>query len=172
MATNKRGISGRNIYVDKRNRVIYYDWLTKKGYIIEPKLEEKYKLYQNRFILIFCGLVLCIDYFNGWLLFVAALVGAFVAVEFIFRFFFLRRLRTVANVDRTKKLTVLQEVIESRDKKRALLKAALYSVFGILVIVNAYTSNFELVPFIACIGIALFAFYYVVINLIGYTKIK
>lgn len=172
MATNKRGISGRNIYVDKRNRIVYYDMITKKGYIIDPKEEEKYKLYQNRFVLIFCAMILCFDFFSGWLTFMAGLAVSFLIIELVFRFAFLNKLRTVANVERAKHLSVLDEVIQTQDKKRALLKATLYSAFGILIIVNAYSSNYETIPFLACIGVAVFAFYYVIVNLIGFSKIK
>ena len=30
-------LSGRNIYTDKQGRTIYYDWVTKQGYLIEKK---------------------------------------------------------------------------------------------------------------------------------------
>ena len=33
-------LSGRNIYTDKKGRVIFYDMLTKKGYLIDKKSEN------------------------------------------------------------------------------------------------------------------------------------
>ena len=33
-------LSGRNIYTDKRKRTIYYDFVTKQGYLIEKKNEN------------------------------------------------------------------------------------------------------------------------------------
>ena len=32
---NKSNISGRNIYLDRHGQTVYYDSLTKKGYLID-----------------------------------------------------------------------------------------------------------------------------------------
>lgn len=33
-------LSGRNIYTDKKGRVIFYDMITKKGYLVDKKHEN------------------------------------------------------------------------------------------------------------------------------------
>lgn len=45
-------LSGRNIYTDKKNRTIYYDGLTKQGYLIEKKDENKIVFFKNRIVII------------------------------------------------------------------------------------------------------------------------
>ena len=34
-------LSGRNIYTDKKGRVIFYDMITKKGYLVDKKHETR-----------------------------------------------------------------------------------------------------------------------------------
>ena len=52
-------LSGRNIYTDKKKRVIYYDWLTKQGYLVEKKYEGPVMFYQNRIVIILFIAILC-----------------------------------------------------------------------------------------------------------------
>ena len=41
-SNDKGNISGRNIYLDRNGQTVYYDWLTKKGYLIDKKDEGKF----------------------------------------------------------------------------------------------------------------------------------
>lgn len=168
----KKGISGNHIYIDKRNRYIHYDNFTKKGYLIDRQSEDKYRLYQNRFIFIVCLMVLCIDFFSSWFTFFGFFAILFVLIELVFRYTFLLKLRTVATIEKATKYTMVKEVAESKDKKKVLLKIGLYSAFGVLIIVNAYLSDFDTSTFILCLGLSFFAFYYVYINILAYFKIK
>ena len=51
-------LSGRNIYTDKQGRTIYYDWVTKQGYLIEKKSEKAALFYKNRFAVILMAAIL------------------------------------------------------------------------------------------------------------------
>ena len=53
-------LSGRNIYSDKKKRVIYYDSLTKQGYLIEKKNEGRILFFQNRLVIILFIAILCV----------------------------------------------------------------------------------------------------------------
>lgn len=46
---NSGNITGRNIYLDNHGQTVFYDVLTKKGYIIDSKVESKFYLLKNRF---------------------------------------------------------------------------------------------------------------------------
>ena len=46
-------LSGRNIYTDKKGRVIFYDMITKKGYLVDKKHENSALFFKNRFVV--CG---------------------------------------------------------------------------------------------------------------------
>ena len=52
-------LSGRNIYTDKKKRVIYYDSLTKQGYLVDKKSEGPIMFYQNRLVIILFAAILC-----------------------------------------------------------------------------------------------------------------
>ena len=49
---NSNNISGRNIYLDRQGQTVYYDSISKCGYIIDKKVEGKFFVYKNRFVLI------------------------------------------------------------------------------------------------------------------------
>ena len=66
MAQNKQkkvdkksnNISGRNIYLDRQGQTVYYDPISKCGYIIDKKVEGKFFVYKNRFVLILMIMIL------------------------------------------------------------------------------------------------------------------
>ena len=43
-------LSGRNIYTDKKGRVIFYDMITKKGYLVDKKHENSALFFKNHFV--------------------------------------------------------------------------------------------------------------------------
>ena len=51
-------LSGRNIYTDKQNRTIYYDWVTKKGYLVGSKDAQAATFYKNRFAVILIAVMI------------------------------------------------------------------------------------------------------------------
>ena len=52
-------LSGRNIYTDKKGRVIYYDRITKKGYLVDKERENAAQFYKNRMVVILFAAILC-----------------------------------------------------------------------------------------------------------------
>ena len=63
-SNDKGNISGRNIYLDRNGQTVYYDWLTKKGYLIDKKDEGKFYVYKNRLDLAFAVLIVV----NAWMM--------------------------------------------------------------------------------------------------------
>ena len=59
-------LSGRNVYTDKRKRTIYYDRLTKQGYLIHKQNENRILFFQNRFVIILFAAILCAGTFLSW----------------------------------------------------------------------------------------------------------
>ena len=53
-------LSGRNVYTDKRKRTIYYDRLTKQGYLIHKQNENRMLFFQNR-LSSFCSRPSCVQ---------------------------------------------------------------------------------------------------------------
>ena len=60
-------LSGRNIYTDKRKRTIYYDWLTKQGYLVQKQHENRMLFFKNRFVVILFAAILCAGTFLTWM---------------------------------------------------------------------------------------------------------
>ena len=52
-------LSGRNIYTDKKGRVIFYDMITKKGYLVDKKHENS-ALFLKTVLLYFCLRQFCL----------------------------------------------------------------------------------------------------------------
>ena len=63
---NSGNITGRNIYLDNHGQTVFYDVLTKKGYIIDSKVESKFYLLKNRFFLVAIVIILFGEYFSSW----------------------------------------------------------------------------------------------------------
>lgn len=109
-------LSGRNIYTDKQGRTIYYDWVTKQGYLIEKKSEKAALFYKNRFAVILMAAIL----FGATFLTViqAVIAGAVMLVlaELTFRLSFLKKLEPVRDVDFEKRVSGLQYIVTEKSK--------------------------------------------------------
>lgn len=60
-------LSGRNIYTDKKGRVIFYDMITKKGYLVDKKHENSALFFKNRFVVLLFAAILFGATFLTWL---------------------------------------------------------------------------------------------------------
>ena len=74
-------LSGRNIYTDKKKRVIYYDTLTKQGYLIDKKNEGAIMFYQHRVVIILVAAILCAGTLLTWQQATPAGAALFAVVE-------------------------------------------------------------------------------------------
>ena len=92
-------LSGRNIYTDKKNRTIYYAGLTKQGYLIEKKDENKIVFFKNRIVIILFAAILCAGTFLTWPQAALAGVLLFALVEIYYRASFFKKLQPVTDVD-------------------------------------------------------------------------
>lgn len=169
---NNRNITGRNIYLDNHGQTVFYDILTKKGYIIDSKVESKFYLLKNRFFLIAIAIILFGEYFSSWIQ--AALTGAVICIliELYFRFMFLKGLREAKKFDRGKRQTMLLATIESNEPKKALLRAVLYCAFAILIIANALMIKADIAIMVVSVLLCIVASYCAVINIIALVKMR
>ena len=165
-------LSGRNIYTDKQNRTIYYDWVTKQGYLIEKKNESAALFYKNRFAVILMAAIL----FGATFLTViqAVIAGAVMLVlaEAVFRLSFLKKLEPVRDVDFEKRVSGLQYIVNEKSKGRTLMLAVLYLLLAVLVILNAVDQEYGtgLMVFSGCI--AAIGVYFSLLHFVGLAKIS
>ena len=163
-------LSGRNIYTDKQGRTIYYDWVTKQGYLIEKKSEKAALFYKNRFAVILMAAIL----FGATFLTViqAVIAGAVMLVlaELTFRLSFLKKLEPVRDVDFEKRVSGLQYIVTEKSKGRVLMLAVLYLLLAVLVVLNAFDQKYgsRVVIFGGCI--AVIAVYFSMLHFVGLAR--
>ena len=165
-------LSGRNIYTDKQNRTIYYDWVTKQGYRVEKKNENAALFYKNRFAVILMAAILLGATFLTVPQAVVAGAVMLVLAELTFRLSFLKKLEPVKDIDFEKRVSGLQYIVTEKPKGRVLLLAVLYLLLAVLVILNAVDQDYGtgLMVFSGCI--AAIGVYFSVLHFVGLAKIS
>lgn len=165
-------LSGRNVYTDKKKRTIYYDVLTKQGYLIHKQHENRMLFFKNRFVIILFAAILCAGTFLNWTQ--AVLAGAITAVlvELYFRLSFLKTLEVVDDVDFERRVSALQYIIENKSQGKVLALAILYLVFAVLIVLNAYMEQYSLGLNILSGALAVVGLYCSILHLVAYSKMK
>lgn len=165
-------LSGRNIYTDKRGRVIFYDMLKKKGYLVDKKHENTAILYKNRWALILFAAILFGATLLNWTQAIIVWVCMMALGEFFFRVNFLKQLEPVTDIDFERRLSTLQYILENKSKGKIILLIVLYFLMAILVILNAYTEKYGTGLWVLSAGVALVGVYFGVLHVIALFKLK
>ena len=126
-------LSGRNIYTDKKKRVIYYDSLTKQGYLVDKKSEGPIMFYQNRLVIILFAAILCAGTFLTWQQATIAGVALFAVVEVYYRKKLFKNLEVVTDVDFGRRLTPLQSILARKSREKVLALMVLWPIVAALV---------------------------------------
>lgn len=165
-------LSGRNIYVDKRGRIIYYDLLTKKGYYVGKEDENKLFFYKNRLVFILFAVILTIGTFFTTIQ--AALAGAItlVLVEAYYRFSFFKKLKVATHFERKNRISPIQAIIKEKTPVRTLILAFLYLAFAILIVINAYIEEYSIGINLVSIGLSIVGIYFFILHMIALSKMK
>lgn len=165
-------LSGRNIYTDKQNRTIYYDWVTKKGYLVGSKDAQAATFYKNRFAVILIAAILFAATFLTVTQAVVAGAVMLAAAEIAYRRSFLKKLEPVEDVDFERRVTALQYIVNEKSKGQALSLAVLYLLAAVLVVLNALDQKYGTGLLVLSGLIALIALYFSVLHFIGLAKIS
>ena len=165
-------LSGRNIYTDKKKRVIYYDWLTKQGYLVEKKFEGPVLFYQNRVVIILFIAILCAGTFLTWQQAPLAGIALLAVVEIYYRRKLFRSLEVVTDVDFGRRLTPLQSIVERKTKEKVIALIVLWAAFAILFPLNAYMEQYSLPLMIFSVGLSIVGIYFCVLHIIALTRMK
>ncbi len=142
----KSHVNGISIYQDKHGRDVYYDRLTKDGYLILESNAPRFSFYQKRFLfpLIVFALLLNFDFGSmhvGWVEAGAVALITLLGLEYFFRFKYLKTLTVIPNFKPEKKESFLKKVNRQNEPKILLLKGFLYILFGVLLLIYAYQLN-------------------------------
>lgn len=148
------GISGLNLYIDKKNRVIYLNPLTKKAVMVPKSDYRRFNMYRTRYLASISAFLIMAILFNDWfhsplwIAFVLALV-IYAGFEYSFQKF-VNRLPDAPKFDRAKCEHTYDLSIPSKDRTRALVKIVLYIILGVLLVVNAYQMKYDQMQLVLC----------------------
>lgn len=165
-------LSGRNIYTDKKGRTIYYDFVTRQGYLVDKKNENSAQFYKNRLVVILFAAILFAGTFLTWIQAVVAWAVMMAVAEVMFRRSFLKKLEKVTDVDFEKRVSALQYTVENKEKGRIILLAVLYFALAVLVVLNAYMEKYSLELLILSGGIALVGIYFSILHVVALIKLN
>lgn len=174
---NQPSVSGFSVYQDKHGRDVYYDFITKNGYLILESNAGQFSLYQKRFIIPLIVFALLLNYRIGSFYFdiyIAALAAIIVLVglEFLFRFRFLRSLTVIPNFRPERKTSYLEQINKTNEKNVLLIKALLYLLFGVLLAVYAFMKEITELELIIMLIISVVICIYGIIYLVALAKRK
>lgn len=172
MKKNISTVSGNNIYLDIYGDTVYYNIFDKNGYVVSEQVEPKFKLFYHRYSIICIVVILLGDYFYTWQNTLLVGIGAAVLVELFFRLIFLKKLKVIKDFKRERKTSVIESIINRKEKEKTIMKAIAYVFLSILVIINAIQQNYNLVFLILSIVAAAYSFYTGIINIIAFSKMK
>ncbi len=165
-------LSGQNIYVDKKNRTIYYDTISKQGYIVDKKHENQALFYKNRLAVLFFAAILCAGTFLTWTQAAIVFAVAVVLAEFRFRKSFLKQLEIVQDIDFERRLSPIKYIVENKEKNKVIALALLYLAFSVLVCLNAYMEQYTSALMVLSVALAAFGIYCSGLHFVAYTKMK
>ena len=165
-------LSGRNIYTDKKKRVIYYDSLTKQGYLVDKKSEGPIMFYQNRLVIILFAAILCAGTFLTWQQATIAGVALFAVVEVYYRKKLFKHLEVVTDVDFGRRLTPLQSILARKSREKVLALIVLWAIFAVLVPLNAYMEQYSLGLTVLSAGLSVVGVYFCVLHIVALTRMK
>ncbi|WP_322545463.1 hypothetical protein, partial [Clostridium perfringens] len=152
-------LAGNNIYLDRYGDTVYYNVFDKNGYIVSKQMEQKFRIFYHRYLTIFIVMILLGDYFKSLQNTFLVGVGAIVLVELYFRLSFLKRLKVIKDFKRERKTSMLESIINSKEKEQTIMKACAYVLLGVLIIINAIQQNFNVLFLTVSILGAIYSFY-------------
>ena len=165
-------LSGRNIYTDKKGRTIYYDFVTKQGYLVEKNSENSAQFFKNRFVILLFAAILFGATFLTWVQAAIAWAVMMALAEILFRRSFLKKLEKVTDVDFERRVSALQYTMENKEKGRIVILTILYFALAVLVVLNAYMEKYSMGLMILSGGIALIGVYLGTLHLIAFIKMS
>lgn len=168
----KHLLTGRDIYVDKKERLIYYNKNNKQGFVIAPGQENTFRTCRSRYLLGLCAFALVqIALVNNFL--ISGAIGIAVAgiLEFRYRKF-LNKSPMIQNYDLSKAICTT-ELPPELSFEAIVLRVVLFILLSILLIVNLYTSpelsdntSTVVITYFASVG----AIYFAIKHVLTYQK--
>ena len=174
---------GNGTYNDSRKRTIYGDLKNSKAYIVDNNNKRLYTILSSKtFLAISIGLL--VGYYLSWPIGVVVGVLLYIALELVFKLYFLSKLQVIDGVNFPEKSTLSKQIELKSDWNIVLLVITDISI-SVFLIVNAFKyidltksfiENFSstniTILIIASIGIIAFSLYMATVSSIVLYKRK
>ena len=152
--TNKTTqIKGINVYVDEKLRTIYYHPITNRAVYIPSFEEKKFNIFQKRYLLVACAFILLTTILADWFelpAYVPILISLALLVGMEFKFNqYVKGLQPVKHFDKNK-CTGYYDILALEDKNKMIARILAYPALGIVMVLNAYVSDYGKVTVAAC----------------------
>lgn len=160
-------LKGLFIYHDKHHGTVFYDILTRNGYILTSKDIKTYNL-----SIAFLPIAVIIFYFalqlklNTTISLLIAL-GIYVVAELIYRFAFLYKLPCVEHYKITKENSIINNLTKTYSKQRLIVLAIFLLALVILMALYILTSDFSKIISILLWIVVGFSFVFFILVLIA-----
>lgn len=143
MAKNKQEqknkVTGRNIYIDKRERTIYYKKTKKQGFVIKPGTETQFKAFYNRYILGFIAIVfLEILFLHNLVISIPLGLVAIIYMEFKWRKL-IDSYTMIQDFEPNEHRSSFDYII-GLDTSALILRIVLYIALSVCLVLNIYTN--------------------------------
>lgn len=146
-------VNGINVYKDEKQRTIYAHPFTKKAVYIPTFEEKKFNIYQKRFLLAACAFILLTTILADWFelpAYVPILICVALLLVMEFKFHqFLKGLQPVKHFNKEKCFGFF-DALAQEDKGKMIARIIAYTALGVVMVLNAYESNFGIVTLTAC----------------------
>lgn len=160
----KYPLTGRDIYIDKKNRLVYYKKSTKQGFVISEGQENSFRTMRTRYVLGLCAFALVqIALIDN--LFISIPIGIAVAIVMEFKWRkMLNSAPMIQNFD-VKSARCTMDIPLEAPLGAIALKIVLFLLLGVLLIINLYTTgdladdiSSIVISYVAAVGAVFFAF--------------
>lgn len=153
-------LSGFSVYHDEKNRTIYYNRLTRRGYVIKPRDFGTFRTFNMRLFAAFAVIVLLFSLENAFtsMPYIPIAIGIIVYAVMQYKFSsFLKQCTMVAHFDPKKAYGQIQ-ILSVTPVKSLFLRALLYIVLAILIVYHTLTNlEYTTLTLVIVIAFAIYA---------------
>lgn len=167
----KAELKGFNIYQDKKGRTVYYDWISKNGYIIPESKYNSYTNYSIRLVIsVLVGYLSALFLDNNYLAGTLIGLSTYIAYTFVFHKRFLSTLSIIPNFKRPYRENYIDRNIKEMTKKRALSIVFVSLFLLVAIIANLLVNSYDIFILVLSIGLSLVAVGFMVVHIIILVK--
>lgn len=167
----KTELRGFNIYQDKKGRTIYYDWISKNGYIIPENKYNSYTNYSIRLIVsVLVGYLSALFLEDNYLAGTLVGISTYIAYTFVFHKRFLSTLSIIPDFKRPYRENYINRNVKEMTKKRAISIVFVALFLLVAIIANLLVNGYDIFVLVLSIGLGLVALGFMLIHIIILVK--